>query len=206
MMKKRRRATKQRKRLTKEDLRQRKYKEVKKLSKKANQRLNSLERRVKSGTWASKKLKNRLSTKRLNSWNNIGRISIKKNLSITDLKMIEKAINQFFESATSTKRGIENAKDRVKESIKTTLNESGFDLSDEDAEVFYSMLEDDDFNYFADKVGASTMWAIMDDAIEYNESETKFINRIERYIVTVNDLDTLDKVKRMYSKYIKKII
>ena len=68
------------------------------------------------------------------------------------------------------------------------------------------MLEDDDFNYFADKVGASTMWAIMDDAIEYNESETKFVNRIERYIVTINDLDTLDKVKRMYSKYIKKII
>lgn len=204
MMKKRRRVTKQRKRLTKEDLRQRKYKEVRKLSKKANQRLNSLERRFKSGTWASKKLKNRLSTKKLNSWNNIGRISIKKNLSITDLKMIEKAINQFFASATSTKRGIENAKDRVKESIKTTLNENGFDLSDEDAEVFYSMLEDDDFNYFADKVGASTMWAIMDDAIEYNESETKFINRIERYIVTVNDLDTLDKVKRLYLKYIKK--
>ena len=205
-MKKRRRAIKQRRQPTKEDLRQRKYKEVKKLSKKANQRLKSLERRYKSGTWASKKLKNRLSTKKVNSWNNIGRISIKKNLSITDLKIIEKAIKQFFESATSTKRGIEDAKDRVKESIKTTLNEGGFDLSDEDAEVFYSMLEDDDFNYFADKVGASTMWAIMDDAIEYNESETKFVNRIERYIVTINDLDTLDKVKRMYSKYIKKII
>ena len=206
MMKKRRKAIKQRRQPTKEDLRQRKYKEVKKLSKKANQRLKSLERRYKSGTWASKKLKNRLSTKKTNAWNNIGRISIKKNLSITDLKIIEKAIKQFFESATSTKRGIEDAKDRVKESIKTTLNEGGFDLSDEDAEVFYSMLEDDDFNYFADKVGASTMWAIMDDAIEYNESETKFVNRIERYIVTINDLDTLDKVKRMYSKYIKKII
>ena len=206
MMKKRRRTIKQRRQPTEEDLRQRKYKEVKKLSKKANQRLKSLERRYKSGTWASKKLKNRLSTKKTNAWNNIGRISIKKNLSITDLKIIEKAIKQFFESATSTKRGIEDAKDRVKESIKTTLNEGGFDLSDEDAEVFYSMLEDDDFNYFADKVGASTMWAIMDDAIEYNESETKFVNRIERYIVTINDLDTLDKVKRMYSKYIKKII
>ena len=60
MMKKRRRTIKQRRQPTEEDLRQRKYKEVKKLSKKANQRLKSLERRYKSGTWASKKLKNRL--------------------------------------------------------------------------------------------------------------------------------------------------
>ena len=118
--------------------------------------------------------------------------------------MIEKAINQFLASATSTKKGIEDARERVKESIKTTLNEEGFDLSDEEADTFYSMLEDDDFNYFADKVGASTMWAVMDDAIEYNESASKFTNRIERYVATVNDLDTLDKVQNLYNKYIRK--
>ena len=203
-MKKRRRVAKRRKTPTKEELRRKKYKQVKKLSRKANDRLRSLDRRLKAGTWASRKLKNRLSIKKLKAWSVIDRVSVKKNLSLTDLKMIEKAINQFLESKTSTKRGIEDAKNRVKDSIKTTLNEEGYDLSDEDADTFYSMLEDDDFNYFADKVGASTMWAIMDDAIEYNESDTKFANRIERYIATINDLDTLERVQNLYNKYVRK--
>ena len=203
MMKKRRRAIKQRKQPTKEDIRQKRYKEVRKLSQKVNTRLKSLERKIKSGTWASRKLKNRLSTKRLKAWN-FDRVNVGKNISTTDLKMIQKALEQFLNSKTSTKRGIEEAKDRVKESIKTTLNETGYDLTDEEADTFYSMLEDEDFNYFADKVGASTMWAIMDDVIEYNESDTKFANRIERYVATINDLDTLDKVQNLYNKYIRK--
>lgn len=203
-MRKRRRVSKRRKAPTKEELRRKKYKQVKKLSRKANDRLRSLDRRLKAGTWASRKLKNRLSIKKLKAWSVIDRVSVKKNLSLTDLKMIEKAINQFLESKTSTKRGIEEAKNRVKDSIKTTLNEEGYDLSDEDADIFYSMLEDDDFNFFADKVGASTMWAIMDDAIEYNESDTKFANRIERYITTINDLDTLERVQNLYNKYVRK--
>ena len=201
-MKKRRRAIKTRRQPTREDIRRRKYRQVKKLSQKANVKLKSLRRVTKEGTWASRKLKNRLSTKRLKAWSKIGRINVNKKLSVTDLKMIEKAINQFLASKTSTRKGIEEAKNRVRDSIKTTLNEQGFELTDEEADTFYSMLEDDDFNYFADKVGASTMWAIIDDAIEYNESDAKFMNRIERYVVTVNDLDTLDKVKRLYSKYI----
>lgn len=203
MMKKRRKVTKKRKRVTKEDIRQKKFKEVTKLSKKVNSMLKSLERRVKSGTWSSRKLKNRLSTKRLKAWK-FDRVNVGKKLSTTDLKMIEKALEQFLASKTSTKRGIESAKERVKDSIKTTLNEEGFNLTDDEADTFYSMLEDDDFNYFADKVGASTMWAIMDDAIEYNESDTKFANRIERYIATINDLDTLERVENLYNKYIRK--
>lgn len=203
MMKKRRKAIKQRRKESQESIRLKKYKQVKKQSMKANEKIKSLEKKFKKGTWATRKLKNRLSTKRLKAWR-FDRISVKKNISITDLKMIEKAIQQFLASKTSTKRGIEEAKERVKDSIKTTLNEEGFDLTDEDADTFYSMLEDDDFNYFADKVGASTMWAIMDDAIEYNESDTKFANRIERYIATINDLDTLEKVKNLYDKYVRK--
>ncbi len=204
MTKKRRRAIKQRRQPTKEDIRQKKYKQVKKLSQKANVKLKNLKRVAKEGTWASRKLKNRLSTKRLKAWSKIGKINVNKKLSVTDLKMIEKAINQFLASKTSTRRGIEEAKNRVRDSIKTTLNEEGYDLTDEEADTFYSMLEDDDFNYFADKVGASTMWAIMDDAIEYNESDTKFANRIERYVATINDLDTLEKIQNLYNKYLRK--
>lgn len=204
MMKKRRRVTKKRRATTKEDVRKKKYQEVRKQSIKVNKKLKSLERRVKSGTWATRKLKNRLSIKKLKAWSGTGRVKVKSDLSITDLKMIEKALKQFLASKTSSKRGIMEARERVKESIKTTLNEEGYDLTDDEADTFYSMLEDDDFNYFADKVGASTMWAIMDDVIEYNESDSKFANRIERYVATINDLDTLEKVKSLYDKYVRK--
>lgn len=203
MMKKRRKVVKKRKIETKEDIRLQKYQQVNKLSKKINARLKSLEKVTKTGTWASKKLKNRLSIKKIKSFSK-GRVNVNKKLSITDLKLIEKALNQFLVSKTSTKKGIKDAKQNVKDSIKRTLNEESFNLTDEDADMFYSMLEDNDFTYFSDKVGSSTIWALIDDAIEHNYSCDDFINRVEKYILTTNDLDSKDILQRLYNKYIRK--
>ena len=63
------------------------------------------------------------------------------------------------------------------------------------------MLGDDDFDYFADKIGASTLWQLIDEAIEMNDTEDSWLNRLGNYI-TLNDLDIRDRAIRLYNKYV----
>ena len=63
------------------------------------------------------------------------------------------------------------------------------------------MFESDDFNYFADKIGASTLWQLIDEAIEKNVSEENWISMLSSYI-TLNDLDMRERAIRLYEKYI----
>lgn len=167
----------------------------------ANQRLKSLERRYKRGTWASKKLMNRLDSGTLNAWQR-GRIKVGKNLTSTQLRAIDKATRQFLESKTSTKKGIRETSQKTKESIKSTLSEDMRDrVSDEDAEFYYDMLGDNDFDYFSDKIGASTLWVLIDEAIDNSDSESAWLSRLSSYI-ELNDLDVRDRAVRLYDKYV----
>ena len=90
----------------------------------------------------------------------------------------------------------------ISSSATVTPNESDFKLqlygmprtyyddefTEEDAEDFYDMFGDNDFAYFADKIGASKLQEIIYDAIRNNDSEDDFISRLELYI-EINDLD-----------------
>lgn len=63
------------------------------------------------------------------------------------------------------------------------------------------MFGDNDFAYFADKIGASTLQEIIYDAIKNDDSEDDFISRLELYI-EINDLDIREKAIRLYNKYV----
>ena len=139
--------------------------ETRKLVSKANARLDSLQRRYKSGTWASKKLANRLSSNKLNMWTKKGKIKkIGKNLTKAQLIGLNKAINQFLNSQTSTKKGISTWKKNQVESIKLNRSDDP-DFTEEDAEDFFTMFGDNDFDFFASKIGASTLQEIIYDAM-----------------------------------------
>ena len=80
------------------------YNELRKLVKKANQRLVRLERFTgRQNSWASKILRNKLDTVKLNAWTVKNRIRINKNMSIKQLKAIKRATENFINSKTSTK-------------------------------------------------------------------------------------------------------
>lgn len=175
-------------------------KETRKLVNKANARLDSLQRRYKSGTWASKKLANRLSQNKVDMWKN-GRIRLPKNPNKTQLTAVNKAVNQFLRSKTSTKKGIQEVRRKQIESIKLRRSIEDEDFTDEDAEDFYEMFGEDDFQYFADKIGASKLQEIIYDAIREDDSEDDFLSRLELYI-KLNDLDIREKAIRLYNKYV----
>ena len=180
---------------------QRLEKETRKLVSKANARLDSLKRRYKSGTWASKKLANRLTSNKMNMWSKQGKIKLGKNPTKAQMIGLNKAINQFLQSQTSTKKGIQEVKRKQIESIRLRRSVEDEEFTEEDAEDFYDMFGDNDFAYFADKIGASKLQEIIYDAIRANDSEESFLDRLELYI-ELNDLDIREKAIRLYNKYV----
>ena len=174
--------------------------ETRKLVSKANARLDSLQRRYRTGTWASKKLANRLSSNKLNMWTKKGKIKTGKNLTKAQLIGLNKAINQFLNSQTSTKKGISSWKKNQVESIKLNRSDDP-DFTEEDAEDFFEMFGDNDFDFFASKIGASALQEIIYDAMRENDSEDEFVARLSLYI-EINDLDIREKAIRLYEKYV----
>ena len=178
-------------------------KETRKLVNKANARLDSLQRRYKSGTWATKKLANRLSSNKLKMWSKGGKIKLGKNPSKAQLLAVNKAATQFLNSATSTKKGIKATRQKTIESLRGTLSSDVEEMSYEDAEKFYEMFGESNFQTLADKIGSSALQACIEDAIEQGDSQDDFIKRLEWYGgVSMNDLDMRDAAQKLYEKYV----
>lgn len=186
--------------VSKENRKEQFYKETLKHVQDANARLQSLSRKYGSRTWASKKLFNRLDVTTLKAVKR-GRVNITKNMTMTQLTAVRNAVDMFLKSKTSTKAGIKEVSEETKRSMKKALSIDR-EIDDEDIEDFYDMLSSDVFKYFADLIGASTLWALIEDAKENNDSENSFIARMESYISIGNDLDLRDKVIELYNKYV----
>lgn len=178
-------------------------KDTRRLVNKANARLDSLQRRYKKGTWSSKKLANRLGTNKLRAWTKSGKIKLRKNMTKTQLMAINKAASQFLKSQTSTKKGINATKKKTIESLRGTLSTDLEEMSYEDAEMFYEMFGEDNFQSIADKIGASALQAVIEDAIEEDDSSDDFIKRLQLYGgVSMNDEDIRKNANKLYNKYV----
>lgn len=154
------------------------------------------------GTWASKKLINRLETSTLDAWRG-GKVKISKDMTITQLTALQKATNQFMASKTSTLKGIQSVKESTKASLKVTLSDEDLkEITEDEVETMYNMLSDTDFKFLYDKVGASTAWSLIEDAKESNDTEKGWINRLKRYAFEINDVDMKAKALAIYNKYI----
>lgn len=177
-------------------------KETRKITSQVNKRLKALNTEGYKGTWASKKLINRLKGDKLNAYKK-GRVVVPKTATRTDLVAIQKKSRQFLASATSTRSGIEKVKKQTIESLRATFS-TDKKLEDVEVETAYEMLSNKDFEYFnnEDRVGASTLWALIEDAIEYNQSEETFLNNLLNIYESSADKDARVRAKRLYDKYV----
>lgn len=191
---------KKKKELTKEQ--QELYTELKKLAKRANQRLVRLEREFGTNTWASKKLQNRLVADPLQAWTSKNRVRVNKSMNITQMRATLKAVNQFLNSKTSTKRGIKQIKKTTIKNIAISLGTDDEELTNEQAEVLYDMLSDDYVTDILRYIPASEFWSLIEEAKEMKDTEQSFINRIKTYIEFGNDVDMVDKLSVIYNNYI----
>lgn len=82
------------------------FSEMKRLSKRANQRILRLERYAETNEpFATKQLADYLSASTLNAWTTGGRVALKKGLSTLQMLAINKAIKRFLEDETSKVKG-----------------------------------------------------------------------------------------------------
>lgn len=132
------------KELTREE--QELFSELKKLSKRANQRIVRLEREFGKDTWATKYLKEKLATEPLQSWSISGRVKANKSMTVTQMKATIKATKEFLNSSISTKRGVKKAKQKAIKTLKTRFSTNVSDISYEEAEALTNFFEDRDVN------------------------------------------------------------
>lgn len=179
------------------------YRENLALVSEVNRRMKGLKNEGYSGTWASKKLLKRIDTEVLKSWQK-GKAKARKDLTATQMMAVNKAMRQFLASKTSKARGIRETRQKTIESLRRTLTrEEDKELIDfEDAEFFYDMFGEDDFDFFAEKIGSSEMQMIIKDAIDERDNIDDWIERLGIYRLTEN-LDMKERAIRLYNKYVK---
>lgn len=190
------------------------YRETMKQVKLVNERLNSLERRHESGTWASNKLKTRIKSNKTKGLMYKGkRIKLKPRMTKTNLTAVQKATRQFLESATSTNKGINKAKAETIKAIKDTLNLNKLGkkkLTESDVEKLYNMLNNKDLARFNDKskgkedefIGASALWSEIDRATKENISKETFIERLQNLREQDFSIDDKKAAERIFERYI----
>lgn len=122
------------------------FSELKKLSKRANQRIVRLEREFGKDTWATKYLKEKLATEPLQAWSISGRVKANKSMTVTQMKATIKATKEFLNSSISTKRGVKKAKQKAIKTLKTRFSTDVSDISYEEAEALTSFFEDKEVN------------------------------------------------------------
>lgn len=185
--------------------RRRLVKKVEKQVSIVNNRLRRLDKKGFYNSFSSKKLFERLGGDKYNALQKINGkvvgIKIRDDMSITQLNAVSRASRNFLASATSTPDRLNRVIKKTKESMFRTLKIKDDNLTMDDIENYYDMLGDKDFDYYNEKFGASTMWSVIEDAIEANDDQQAFIKRMNG-LLTLNDKDMTDRVIRLFNKYV----
>lgn len=132
------------KELTREE--QELYNELKKLSKRANQRIVRIERSFGKDTWGTKYLKTKLATEPLQAWTRSGRVRVNKSMTVTQMKATIKATREFLNSSISTRRGIKKAKQKAISTLKIRFSSDVSDITYEEAEALTNFFDDKEVN------------------------------------------------------------
>lgn len=170
-----------------------------------NTKLNRLNRSGGYGSYASKKLLKRVIGQKGIKYNRGKKQIITidlKNLNISQMRYYTKVFDEFNSAKTSSSIGIEDVRQKTRDSLKQTLGQiTDVDITDEDVDDFYSLVADEDFRYLADKTGDSEMYILIQTAKEKGWGKEKFVTTIGQYL-KVNNKQAREKAGRLYNKYV----
>ena len=185
--------------LKKEDL----LREINKLKRQANRQIKDVEKTIGENTWAVRKLRDKLESETVRAFSEHHNVLANKKMSITQLRAVNKALQQFMSSKTSTVAGIEEVRQEVIQKISKTLTEDrGRNISYDEAETLYNMFTDNDTDELIKDMGASAFWDVLESAKEASDSEEQFADRIARYAQREIDVDMRRKISNIYYKYV----
>lgn len=153
----------------------------------------------KKGTWASKKLEERLEIL------NVSPKSIKSGkVPTSKLKAVDKALQNFLKSQTSTIKGIKKVEDTTKNSLSKLLGDiDGID--NEDIETLHSFFKDKDLNYITQYIDPSELFITLSETKAEGGTSDDLLRKIENYIYSdslYKDDDLVESLENIYNKYI----
>ena len=176
---------------------------LRKLIKKANQRIVRIEKRYGKDRWAVKSLKANLNNKMLNAWTEKGRIRVPKTATEDDIEKIRLITNKFLDKNTSSLKGIKSRELEIKQTIKEKGKRNDIDISDDEVETLYDALDDDNVNWLMEETRlASDVWVVLAESKDKRESKDQFVERLSNYINKTNDEDAKEKLEEIYNKYL----
>lgn len=172
---------------------------------KTNKRLNKLQKAGLIHKSAAKKLIQTIKTENKIQYQSSGKNKIKVNTKIltrSESRYYTKLLKTFLESGRTSKISVTNKQMETRTKLKQSLGQlTDTEISDQDVEDFYFLVEDEDFRYFADKVDDSELYILIETAIDRGLGESDFINLLEQYM-TVNSKEARDSASRLYNKYV----
>lgn len=194
-----------------------------KLEKQVNQRLKSLQSKGDTRGLAFKDLQENLSLKMFKSFNiKKGRVKISQEVLKSKTKSIAvtKHLQRFLNRKTSTKKGLEEIRQKTIKSLSETLLEQKKDrytdeeleerlesleqISKEEAEVFNRMFGDDDYKFFINNfnIDPSEIISLIDEAIEKESTIEDFEQLMLKYIPDLKDTEYKNALTSIYNKYV----
>lgn len=170
-----------------------------------NRKLNRLESAGVYNKYASKKLLRTIRNESPIKYNKGKRAKVTvnvKKLNPSQIRYYQKVFNTFLESKTSTSIGIKDKESKAREKLKQSLSEiTDEDISERDVEDFYTLVEDNDFRYLADKIGDSDIYILVNEAKSRDLDEEGFTKMLEQYM-TVNTKEARDAASNLYNKFV----
>ena len=188
------------------------YETLKKKVKRANSAIERIEKQYGENSWGVSRLYDKLRNETFYGITKSGRVRVTKTMSDEQLKGIEKQVNKFLENkATSTLTGIKKVKKDVKASLKATLGDIEHDITDDEINKLYDLVEDKDKRSTTESIGASTIWTTITEAKDISQQNGKLIDENEYFKLVeqrgnlkLNDEDK-DFLEEIYLKYFNKM-
>ena len=180
------------------------FNELKKLSKRANQRIVRLERAFGKDTWATKYLKEKLESEPVQAWTTKGRVKVNKSMTLIQMRATIKATKEFLNSSISTQRGVKKAKIKAIKTLKTRFSTDVSDISYEEAEALTNFFEDNEVNGITNFIPGSTVVGIIEEAREMKSDYTTFASQMEAAARYNKGSSYENILRKIYIKYVYK--
>jgi len=174
----------------------------------ANFKLSMLERYYGKDSWASTNLKKTLNRKMIQGLSVDGKIRADESMSLSQLRAVEKATQNFLQAKSSTYKGIKKIKTSVIATFRTKYgdvdNNKLQKLSLEDAQLLYSILEDEETAKIVENLGSSRMLTLVSSNIKSGASKEDYYKSLSN-IIDVSTLDADDDTRKALEEIYKKI-
>ena len=171
-----------------------------------NKKLNKLDRAGLYGKYASKKLFRSIRGESKIKYSRAKKVKVTvkvKEMNASQIRYYQKIFDTFLASKTSSPIGIEQTRSKVAQKLKESLSEiTDSDITDQDIDDFYALVQDEDFRYLADKIGDSDIYILVNEAKERNLKETGFAKLLEQYM-TLNTQEIRDAALNLYNKFVE---